>query len=995
LKAEVARGVNFIFVRELCGGIYFGEKKECSSVGHADETSYDVELYSTGEIQRVARIACLLARDYAKLNGTAKPKLTSIDKANVLASSRHWRSVVSAVVTNEFPDVELSHLYVDAASMHLIKNPRDFNGVVLTNNIFGDILSDESSIIPGSLGLLPSASLSSYPGYESANGIGLYEPIHGSAPDIAGKTIANPVGAILSMAMLIRYSLGWEEEAKAVEDAVRMTLDAPKAGGFGFRTKDLGGDVSTTKFGDKVCELLREKLGFLISKEYDLSFFQPKPVEISKKHTGLNVVEKILLQHLSGGSREDIKVGETICVKVDWTLASELTWKGMEKTYNEMGRPAIWRNDRFWLAIDHTVDPSINHLTKPRELISASTKFAAEAKIKDFYGPNQTILHTDFYRYRSQPGMIVIGADSHTCSAGGLGALAVGLGAADVVMPLVTGYTWFKVPETVRINFVGKPPRGIGGKDAILWILGELKRNTVAFERAVEFGGPGSKYLSCDARFAIANMATEFGGIAGVYEADEQTAAYIAKRKDHNDEAMFFKPDPDASYADCYEIDLSKVDSMVALYPNPDNVVPVTQVEGMNLDGVFIGACTTAEEDLVLAALVLEAGLKKGLVACIGGKRKVTPGSVTIMAKLKQHKLTEIYEKAGFEIGAPGCSYCLGIAADKAGEGEVWLSSQNRNFKNRMGKGSFGNLASASTAAASSFDMKIRNPQELLAEVDWEKFNSIMNVSEKDIESAKKNMKVCEPEVNNDVSTSSNLPSPPPPMSSVIEGKVQKFGDHVDTDAIIPAEFMPGVSDEDLGTHCFQYVRPGFRELASQGFSIVVAGSGFGSGSSREEAPRALKGCGIQAVIAKSYAFIYGRNQANMALLGITPENFDEFYALVQEGSDVRIDVSARLVSVIDNNGSAIKSFAFTLSEMEERIISGGGVCQLYQDFDKSLFQVLMQKDSNASTSTASSKVVTKISEAGKAPTTKAIKMKDVAHDDAKCATSGCEKPAW
>jgi homoaconitase/3-isopropylmalate dehydratase large subunit len=173
------------------------------------------------------------------------------------------------------------------------------------------------------------------------------------------------------------------------------------------------------------------------------------------------------------------------------------------------GRPGVWRNDRFWLAIDHTVDPSINGESKPRALISASEEFAQEAKLRDFYGPNQTILHTEFYRTRAQPGQIVIGADSHSCSAGGVGSFAVGLGAADVVMPLVTGETWFRVPETCRIRFLGEPPFGIGGKDAILWILGQLKRNTVAFERAVEFTGPGCRYLSCDARFAIANMTTE------------------------------------------------------------------------------------------------------------------------------------------------------------------------------------------------------------------------------------------------------------------------------------------------------------------------------------------------------------------------------------------------------------------------------------------------------------------------------------------------------
>jgi 3-isopropylmalate dehydratase small subunit len=175
----------------------------------------------------------------------------------------------------------------------------------------------------------------------------------------------------------------------------------------------------------------------------------------------------------------------------------------------------------------------------------------------------------------------------------------------------------------------------------------------------------------------------------------------------------------------------------------------------------------------------------------------------------------------------------------------------------------------------------------------------------------------------------------------LIKGRVQKFGDHIDTDAIIPAEFMPGTSDKDLGSHCFQYVRPDFRERCTDGFSIVVAGTGFGSGSSREEAPRALKGCGVQAVIARSFAFIYGRNQSNMALLGLTPEPFDEFYQLVSDGSQVEIDLPKRSVKLVLADGS-MRCFPFTLSQMEERLLLGGGVTNLYKRYGSELFRVAL-----------------------------------------------------
>lgn len=170
---------------------------------------------------------------------------------------------------------------------------------------------------------------------------------------------------------------------------------------------------------------------------------------------------------------------------------------------------------------------------------------------------------------------------------------------------------------------------------------------------------------------------------------DKITHDFIQKRRlaRHKDLATYFRPDDDAQYAEVHEIDLGNVRSFLARYPNPYDVVPVTDEEGMELHGCFIGACTTAEEDLILGALVLEQGLKSGLKPTARGKRKVVPGSMPILQSLRDLGLVEIYEAAGFEIGIPGCSYCVGMSADQAAPEEVWISSQNRNFENRMGKG--------------------------------------------------------------------------------------------------------------------------------------------------------------------------------------------------------------------------------------------------------------------------------------------------------------------
>ncbi|MGI6368297.1 MAG: 3-isopropylmalate dehydrogenase [Anaerolineae bacterium] len=230
LKASVLEGTDLVVVRELTGGIYFGER------GRRDggRTAFDTMVYSEAEIERVLRVAFELAR-------LRRHKVTSVDKANVLETSRLWRSTADRVA-RDYPDVTCEHLLVDACAMHLIRRPASFD-VIVTENMFGDILTDEASMLSGSMGMLPSASL-------AEGTLGLYEPIHGSAPDIAGKGIANPIGAILSAALLLRYSLKLEQEARAVEAAVDSVLAQ------GYRTADIAGPqaetVSTTQMGQLI-----------------------------------------------------------------------------------------------------------------------------------------------------------------------------------------------------------------------------------------------------------------------------------------------------------------------------------------------------------------------------------------------------------------------------------------------------------------------------------------------------------------------------------------------------------------------------------------------------------------------------------------------------------------------------------------------------------------------------------------------------------------------
>ncbi len=222
LKRELVEGVDLLCVRELTGGVYFGERQEPN--GFADDSkAYDTMAYTGGEIRRIVELAYKIAAGRRK-------KVTSVDKANVLASSRLWRGVATEVGA-KYSDIELEHQLVDSCAMRLVTNPGSFD-VIVTENMFGDILSDEAAVLTGSLGMLPSASL-------GEGTMGLYEPIHGSAPDIAGLGIANPVGTVLSAAMLLRHSLDLEKEAVAVEAAVQKTLSD------NVRGRDIGGDANT------------------------------------------------------------------------------------------------------------------------------------------------------------------------------------------------------------------------------------------------------------------------------------------------------------------------------------------------------------------------------------------------------------------------------------------------------------------------------------------------------------------------------------------------------------------------------------------------------------------------------------------------------------------------------------------------------------------------------------------------------------------------------
>ncbi len=691
----------------------------------------------------------------------------------------------------------------------------------------------------------------------------------------------------------------------------------------------------------------------------------------------MTLTQKILAAHAKSLPRPWVQAGDVLQVAVDWTIASELAWNGMDRTYASLGRPALHNKEKFFLAVDHTVDPeTLKNDARTQKLVQLSRKFAEESGIKHFYDSNQTILHTRFYRDLVRPGDLVLGADSHTSSHGGMGAVSIGLGGADITVAMVLGASWIEVPEAIAVDYSGQLPFGLSGKDVILRTLSLLGRNSVAMERSVEYRGD-IKQLSTDARFAIANMTAEFGGLNGIFEADEVTAAWLAGRSEADDARAHgvmtaYRADIDAPYIARYPIKLLNLEPQVALPFSPDKVVGVTEAAGIELQGLFIGACTTTEEELVMGALVLEAQARAS-----GGKSRrapndkqiVVPGDLAIQENLRRGGLLEIYERAGFRVDPPGCSMCLGVASRKASRGEKWLSSQNRNFENRMGDGSFAHLSSAATVAASAHGMKIADPRALLSQIDPARFAKLLGARHArtpELNGAAPRIEIIEPDTNSAVAkgasgagakaasapaarkadqatlaasatigASMKAATSAAPIDPILHSRIQRFDDNVDTDAIIPGQFCHLTSLADLGDKCFHFVRPDFTAKSRAGAQVVVAGDGWGSGSSREQAVLALKGAGIKCIIAKSYAFIHKRNLVNEALPFLLVRDA-AFYEAAKEGGEIEIDLSRGSILL---GGVAFQ--AQTPSKIIQALAGEGGIVPAIQHHGTSVFEKL------------------------------------------------------
>ncbi|MCD6382354.1 MAG: 3-isopropylmalate dehydratase large subunit [Candidatus Hydrothermae bacterium] len=416
---------------------------------------------------------------------------------------------------------------------------------------------------------------------------------------------------------------------------------------------------------------------------------------------GKTIAEKILSEHAG----KDVKSGDLIIARVDVAMVQDGTGPLAVEAFNRMKLKALANPERSILFIDHAA-PS------PRKELSNAHKILRE--FADKYGAvlsevGEGICHQRLVEDFVKPGDVVVGADSHTCTSGALGAFATGMGSTDVAIAFGLGKVWMKVPETHRFVLKGKMPGGVFAKDLILYIIGMIGADGATY-KAMEFEGEVIENMSMESRFTLTNMAVEAGAKTGLIATDETTRAYLRERNRESD-FREIKPDPDAVYEKTYEIDVSGIEPQVSFPHTVDNTRPISEAKGVKIDQVYIGTCTNGRiEDLRIAAEIL-----RGKKVAKGVRLIVIPASRNVYLKALKEGILEVFVEAGGAVLSPGCGPCVGIHQGVLADGEKVLSTQNRNFKGRMGNpNAFIYLASPATAAATAIKGEIADPREYL-----------------------------------------------------------------------------------------------------------------------------------------------------------------------------------------------------------------------------------------------------------------------------------------
>lgn len=413
---------------------------------------------------------------------------------------------------------------------------------------------------------------------------------------------------------------------------------------------------------------------------------------------GQTIAEKIISKHAG----HDVKAGELCIAKVDVAAVQDGTGPLTVQEFKKIGKKELANPSRTVLFIDHAAPSPRKELSNTHMVLRDFAKETGAVMSDTGAG----VCHQRLIETFVNPGEILVGADSHTCTSGALGAFATGMGSTDIAVAMALGKTWLKVPPTFKIVVNGKFQKGVYAKDLILHLIGLIGADGATY-KALEFSGSTIENMTMADRFTIANMAVEAGAKAGLFITDEKTRAYL-KERGREDKFVEIRPDADAVYERVIEIDASKIEPTVSCPHTVDNTKPAKNLKDVKLNQVFIGTCTNGRiEDLRIAAEILKDKKVNPDVRLI-----VVPASKDVYLKALEEGLLKIFVESGASVLAPGCGPCVGVHAGILGDGEVCLATQNRNFQGRMGntKG-FIYLASPATAAVSAITGYITDPR--------------------------------------------------------------------------------------------------------------------------------------------------------------------------------------------------------------------------------------------------------------------------------------------
>ena len=414
---------------------------------------------------------------------------------------------------------------------------------------------------------------------------------------------------------------------------------------------------------------------------------------------------KTLAEKILGYKSPDAHTGDIIVGDLDLVFVQDTTGPLVVRQFKESGFQTIAKPQKAIIFLDHAAPSPNRELSNDHMLLR---RFAKENG-SSIFRIGDGICHQLVAEGFAAPGDVIIGSDSHTVTAGALGAFATGMGSSDTAVALALGKTWLRVPESFLINLVGTFPKGVTGKDLILYLIGQLGADGATY-KALEFSGEALAHITMSQRLTIANMAVEAGAKVGLFPSDEVTKDFLAaQRREESYKPIY--PDADADYERVISLNLNQLEPMVSLPHTVDNVLPVGKVKGVKIQQAFIGTCTNGRlEDLAMAASIL-----RGKKVHSDVRLLVAPASRQVLMQAIELGYIQSLIEAGAAILPPGCAACLGLHQGILGDGEVCLSTANRNFKGRMGNPeAMIYLASPATAAASAIKGEITDPREVM-----------------------------------------------------------------------------------------------------------------------------------------------------------------------------------------------------------------------------------------------------------------------------------------